>query len=265
MVHSQELLFPGGSTEVHHPLAYSTRSYVFNSRAMCINRRDRVMLQVAQAFYEEAAVPAFYNTAVVVAITASLSQLPASRRVAALEVGAGTGGTASSVLPILDGACSSYTFTDVSEVFLRQARTRFMEYSFMSYQLLNIDADPRFQSFQLHQQDLLLATNVLHATPSIRSTLDNCWKQVRSGGLLVANEGLQTMSGLQITFGLTDGWWLFEECSDPERVGQGSPFLNWRQWEALLADFGFGQNYCMSGAAFLTSSPTRLFAEIICI
>ena len=39
-----------------------------------------------------------------------------------LEVGAGSGGTASSVLPVLDGKCGRYVFTDVSEVFLRQVR-----------------------------------------------------------------------------------------------------------------------------------------------
>ena len=115
----QELLFPGGSMEAVLPV------------------------------YEQAAMSAFYNACVVAAIEAVLSLLCGRRRVLALEVGAGAGGTASSVLPVLDGACERYVFTDVSEVFLRQARVRFACFGFVEYALLNIDADPRLQGFPL--------------------------------------------------------------------------------------------------------------------
>ena len=80
-----------------------------------------------------------------------LALLQATRRVMTLEVGAGTGGTASSVLPVLDGACEWYVNTDVSDVFLRQARVRFAAFGFVEYALLNIDADPLLQGFALHQ------------------------------------------------------------------------------------------------------------------
>ncbi len=79
----QELLFPGGSMEAVLPV------------------------------YEHAVLSAFYNACVVAAIEAVLSLLAGGRRVLALEVGAGPGGTASSVLPVLDGACERYVFTDV--------------------------------------------------------------------------------------------------------------------------------------------------------
>ena len=55
--------------------------------------------------YEHAVNGAFYNGCVVAAVEAVLALLSAERRVVALEVGAGTGGTASSVLPILESAC----------------------------------------------------------------------------------------------------------------------------------------------------------------
>ena len=54
------------------------------------------------------------------------------------------------------------------------------------------------------------------------------------GGTLIINEALATVPFVQITFGMTDGWWLFAASCDPERIGQDSPLLSWRQWEALL-------------------------------
>jgi hypothetical protein len=112
VVAHQELLFPGGSMEAVLPV------------------------------YEDAVGAAFYNGCVVAAIEATLSLLPEARHPIALEVGAGSGGTASSILPVLEVACERYVFTDVSEVFLRQARVRFQHFRFLEYALLNIDADP---------------------------------------------------------------------------------------------------------------------------
>ena len=135
--------------------------------------------------YEQAVGAAFYNGCVVAAVEAVLALLPEGRRVVVLEVGAGTGGTASVVVPVLERSCELYVFTDVSEVFLRQARVRFADFTFVDYQLLNIDADPRFQGFALHQCDMAVATNVLHATPFMRHTLRHCEQLLRAGGMIV--------------------------------------------------------------------------------
>jgi 2-polyprenyl-3-methyl-5-hydroxy-6-metoxy-1,4-benzoquinol methylase len=114
-------------------------------------------------------------------------------------------------------------FTDVSNVFLRHALARFgSDYKFVEYALLNIDADPRLQGFALAQYDIIIATNVLHATPSMQNTLHNIQQLLCSGGILVANEAMLTNAFAQITFGMTDGWWLFSESRDAERVGQVS-------------------------------------------
>ncbi|EOD16783.1 hypothetical protein EMIHUDRAFT_58696, partial [Emiliania huxleyi CCMP1516] len=138
--------------------------------------------------------------------------LPFGRLVRVLEVGAGTGGTAKSVLPSLRHACSCYTFTDVSESFLRRARAMFAAaFPFVEFELLNIDADPRLQGFSPSQYDLLIGTNVLHATPYMHNTLRNCQKLLLPGGVLLINDAQLAGGFVQITFGLTDGWWLFSE------------------------------------------------------
>ena len=113
--------------------------------------------------------------------------LPTAHQLLVLEVGAGTGGTAASVLPALRGACACYCFTDVSESFLRAAQPLFAQYPCVRYELLNIDADPRLQGFALHANDVLLATNVLHATPFMRNTLRSCALLLHSSGVLAVN------------------------------------------------------------------------------
>ena len=217
----QELLFPSGSMAVVLPV------------------------------YEDAVNASFYNGCIVAAVEAVLALLPNGRLITTIEVGAGSGGTASSVLSVIESSCERYVFTDVSEVFLRQARVRFADIPYLEYVLLNIDADPRLQGFSLRQYDLLISTNCLHATPFMRNTMRHCEQLLCAGGMLVVNEGLATIMYVQMTFGMTDGWWLFSEVGDPERVGQDSPLLSWRQWQAQLVDSSFQHSYCMQGDAFL--------------
>ena len=219
----QELLFPGGSMEVVLPV------------------------------YQDSIGASFCNGSVVAAVGGIVALLPGWNRIVALEVGAGTGGTASSILPVLESVCKRYIFTDVSEVFLWQARARFPEFLFIEYMLLNVDADPRLQGFAAHECDVLVSTNCLHATPFMRNTLRHCKQLLCAGGVLVANEGLGVTTFAQITFGLTDGWWLFSESHDPERVGQHCPMLSWRQWQALLIDNGFHLAHCMQSDACVSS------------
>ena len=216
----QELLFPGGSMELTLPV------------------------------YEDAVNARFYNECVVAAVDSIIASLPAGRFLSVVEVGAGTGGTASSVLPRLRRVCEQYMFTDVSEVFLNQAQRRFAEYAgFMRFELLNIDADSRLQGFASGSFDLAIATNVLHATPFIRNTLRNCRRLLCDGGFLLLNELLRTNGFLQTTFGLTDGWWMF--ASDPERTNQPSPLLSWEHWRQILAASGFASSHCMRGDGLL--------------
>ena len=189
----QELLFPGGSMEAVLPV------------------------------YEDSPIAKAYNDCVAAAVTELLSRAPRGTPLRVVEVGAGSGGTTSSVLPVLRGRCSCYLFTDVSSVFLRAARARFAAYGFVDYKLLNIQAAPHLQGVAPHQFDLLISTNCLHATALLRDTLRHCHQLLREGGVLVLNEGIATSALLQITFGMTDGWWAFSPRCDMECVSLGDP------------------------------------------
>lgn len=79
------------------------------------------------------------------------------------------------------------------------------------------------QGFELGSCDAVFATNVLHATRNMAATLQRCKALLHTGGLLLANELCARTDFLTLTFGLTDGWWLY---NDAERRILGSPLLS---------------------------------------
>ncbi|MFJ4269247.1 SDR family NAD(P)-dependent oxidoreductase [Streptomyces coelicoflavus] len=156
-----------------------------------------------------------------------------------LEIGAGTGGTTAAVLaalaPFGDGV--EYVFTDVSPAFVRKARNRFgARYPFARFETLDIEADAAGQGLTPGVHDVVLATNVLHATRRLSDTLTGAKRLLRRGGALLLVEGTRARHQLALVFGLTTGWWLF---SDPEQRMPRSPLAGERQWRDALAACGF--------------------------
>lgn len=94
-----------------------------------------------------------------------------------LEVGAGTGSTCQFVLPVLQGREATYTFTDLSHAFLNKARSRFSEYGFVRYELCDI-AQPTTSDLRY---DVIIATNVIHATADLPATLANVRDRLAPG------------------------------------------------------------------------------------
>lgn len=98
-----------------------------------------------------------------------------------LEVGAGTGASTRTVLKDLAPSderilYSKYTFTDISAGLLFAAKENLKTFPNMEYATLDISQDPAEQGFEDRQFDLILATNVIHATKSLRDSLENIQK-----------------------------------------------------------------------------------------
>ena len=64
------------------------------------------------------------------------------RALSILEIGAGTGGTTSALLPVLPAGRTRYVYTDVSPLFTARARDRFAAFPFVEYATLDISRDP---------------------------------------------------------------------------------------------------------------------------
>ncbi len=168
-------------------------------------------------------------------VSAAIARLPANRGLRVLEVGAGTGSTTAYLLPILPADRTEYVFTDISSSLLRQAQTRFHEHGFVRYQTLNIEKEPAAQGFALHQCDLVIAANVLHATQDLRQTLAHVRQLLAPGGWLVLLEETTPTRWVDLTFGLTDGWWRFEDVD----IRPTHPLASVRHWQTLLHECGF--------------------------
>ncbi|MXV99642.1 MAG: SDR family NAD(P)-dependent oxidoreductase, partial [Acidimicrobiaceae bacterium] len=189
----------------------------------------------AADLYLKAPVARAANQMLADAVTALLEQLPEDRRLRVVEVGAGTGSATAAVLPELPAGRFDYTYTDISAGFFAEAEGRFggREAS-IEYRVLDIEKDPAAQGFDYHSYDLLIASNVLHATRYLSETLEHCRNLLAPSGHLVALENLRGQGWLDLTFGQLDGWWRFADSCRPHHALAGPAV-----WRQALIDAGF--------------------------
>lgn len=150
-----------------------------------------------------------------------------------LEIGAGTGSATFHILPKLAGQSCQYTFTDVSSYFTQQAKQVFSDYDFVEYQSLDIERQPEDQGFDLHSYDIIIASNVLHATRNLNQTLQHCKQLLADNGQIILLEGVEPTAWIDSIFGLTEGWWRFNDD-----LRSNYPLLNQAQWLAALKNQG---------------------------
>ena len=191
----------------------------------------------AGAIYRDASTMKVGNLLAAEALAALIATRPPGRTLRILELGAGTGATTAAILPHVPPECCEYVFTDVSNLFLTRAEERFREYCFVRYRILNIEDDPHAQGFGAGQFDLILAFNVLHATRDLGETIANVRRLLAPGGLLLLLEISSSRRWLDLTFGLTEGWWRFQD------IGRRAthPLLGPDAWTALLTEEGFSE------------------------
>ncbi|MCP5425306.1 MAG: SDR family NAD(P)-dependent oxidoreductase [Gammaproteobacteria bacterium] len=149
-----------------------------------------------------------------------------------LELGAGTGATTAAVLPALPDTVREYVFTDVSPLFTARAETRFKDYPFLRYRLLDLETDPLAQGFAAQSFDLIIAANVVHATRDLRRTLNRIQSLLAPGGLLMLLEVTAAPTWANLVYGLTDGWWAFADHD----LRPDYPLLSAERWRRLLSE-----------------------------
>lgn len=162
-----------------------------------------------------------------------------------LEIGAGTGSTTLAVLEALSPhgelLADNFTYTDLSAGFFEKAAEKFSQWSHaMSFRVLDASKDPTQQGFQKGAYDLIIASNIIHATPSISDTLANVRKLLRVGGRLVLLELTRPTIAAGMIFGTLSGWWSSEDGRT------GSPILSREAWDEALRDTSFSglENAC---------------------
>ena len=224
-VAASEVMFPGGSMELVEPI-------------YCGNRWTDHFNKLTA-------------TAVSSAVVARRAQ-DSEAVVRLLEVGAGTGGTSSAVLAALEPhkAYVVYDYTDVSPGFVQHGkRVHGVGRPFFVGRLLDLEKLPEPQGFEPGSYDIVLGTNVLHATSRIATSLKHINSLLAQGGLLLLNELTRAGAFAAMTFGLLDGWWAF--C-DAERRLPDAPLLSPSGWQQELTIAGFN-----APAVFGWTEPTE--------
>src|SRR5439155_618323 len=84
-----------------------------------------------------------------------LESLPGEGTLRILELGAGTGGTTSFVVPNLPAGRARYVVTDLSPAFLSLAREEFASHRFVEYRTLDLESDPGPQGFEERSFDVV--------------------------------------------------------------------------------------------------------------
>jgi acyl transferase domain-containing protein/NADPH:quinone reductase-like Zn-dependent oxidoreductase/acyl carrier protein len=192
-------------------------------------------LSLLTQLYQDSPGAATTNALVQQAVIQIRDALPTGRSLRILELGAGTGGTTAHLLPQLDPQRIDYVFTDLSPLFLSQARAKFSAYDFVDYQLLDLERSPITQGFSPHSFDLVIAANVLHATQNLHQTLTHIHQLLAIGGVVVLVEGTRPARWLDLIFGLTEGWWRFQDFA----LRPHYPLISVIQWQQLFATCGF--------------------------
>ena len=114
--------------------------------------------------YEESPFARLTNTAAAETIARAVERCRRGRLVRILEIGAGTGGTTSYVLPRLPANRCEYVFTDVTSLFTALARDKFRDAHFRGATPPSTSRAIPATGVAHRQFDVVLAANVLHAT-----------------------------------------------------------------------------------------------------
>ena len=188
----------------------------------------------AANLYGETAGAQYLNKLMGEMVQAFVAQVPAHRRLRVLEIGAGTGGTTQAILPYLPESCV-YVYSDVSPLFVAQGEEKFAAFPFVEFGTLDIERPIGEQGFEAGSFDLVIGANVVHATRNLSESLGHVHELLADGGRLLLLEGLRPLRFIDLIFGLTEGWWRFEDMD----VRPSHPLLTGEGWTRVLQGVGF--------------------------
>lgn len=192
--------------------------------------------EVTAAMYCEYTVNCFNYSQMREIISKVAKRAAASQKVETLkilEMGAGTGGTTMVLLPFLASLDIpvEYTFTDLSPSMVAAARRRWgKQYPFMRFFTHDIEKAP---AEELRGAHIVLASNAVHATHNLVTSLSNIHQALRPDGFVMLLEMTKVVPFIDFVFGLLEGWWLFDD-------GRHHAVVKADHWEREFHAAGFG-------------------------
>ncbi|KAL8669472.1 MAG: hypothetical protein Q9168_005934, partial [Polycauliona sp. 1 TL-2023] len=179
-----------------------------------------------------------------------------------LEVGGGTGSLTRVVLPALQGHThwrkySEYRFTDITTSFLAGAEEKFAQYEGVTFGAFDMEKPAKDQGYE-PEWDLVIASNVVHATSDIKGTLQNIRSTLKPGGKMILLETIQLQLSVGLLLGTFSDFWKGDHDQNFPRLD--GPFLDVDLWRSVLPQAGF------SGLDFYLDdyAGTNRLTSVIC-
>ncbi len=126
---------------------------------------------------------------------------------------------------------SQYTFASKNSVATEERLTGYLN---LDYVTLDISQSPADQGFEDRQYDLIIANNVVHATPNLAQSLRNINKLLAPAGRLFLQELAPASKWINIILGTTLSWW---RGAADGRVDE--PYVDPSRWQDELKAAGF--------------------------
>ncbi|MCP6681309.1 beta-ketoacyl synthase N-terminal-like domain-containing protein [Bacillus nakamurai] len=218
-------------------------------------------MNLVEGIYKNNTTADYFNEVLADTLTAFIEERvkqDPSAEVRILEIGAGTGGTSAAVFQRLKAykhCVKEYCYTDLSKAFLMHAEKEYgPDNPYLTYKRFNVEEPPVLQEIEAGAYDAVIAANVLHATKNIRKTLRNAKAVLKKNGILLLNEISSHSVYSHLTFGLLEGWWLYE---DAELRIPVCPGLYPEAWQKVLEAEGFRY------VTFMAESSHKLGQQIV--
>ena len=179
----------------------------------------------------------YCNVYVQVIANYAMNLIRNGKKVRILEVGGGVGQITQQLLNKLTRWCDGieYWFTDVGKAYVDQAKTTFTNYSHMTkFHTFDVTKDPIMQGV-IGSFDIVLTYNVIHAVPSIIDAVSNIKHCLGDEGILFIIECVKNEMWATLTWGILDGWWIFQDY----HIRPHEPMMEPEVWERVLTDAGF--------------------------
>lgn len=210
--------------------------------------------ELLDQFYGDGLFTSHWLGAIAAAVTTAARSLPEGRGLRILEIGAGTGGLASQVLPLLERDLHSYIFSDVSAAFFSAGAQKLAAFPEVEFKTFDLEKPGVEQELEAASFDFIIGTNVLHAVSDVRAALGNLHNLLTPGGSLIFMDTATPQLWTETVFGLTSGWWRFTDRDlRPEQ-----PLLERKQWEAVLRESGFGETVSLPGLLAATGGEGQI-------
>lgn len=124
------------------------------------------------------------------------------------EVGGGFGDTNTRLAEMLGGMDRP----DISPKLVKAAKARFSAHSWMHFSTLDLEEDP-LPSLQ-GKYDIVIGTNVVHATSNIIRSCVRIKSLLRDGRVMILSEVTHKVDWYDLVFGLLEGRWCFKDGRD---------------------------------------------------